>query len=487
MGDTVEIKMEELVRASSSGSQVLPRSGSLRSDVDPWLPTTENETTDHWLPITESREGGAFSAAFLLICSGMGLQSFVLPVALVSLGWYWGIISLTIGYVWQLYTIWLLVNLHESVPPGIRYSRFMHLSVTAFGMKLGKLLSFFPVMYLAGGTCALLIINGGSCLRSLYLEMCGPEHCDTRPLSGAEWYLVFIIIAVILSQISPNLNSAAKVAAIGALAAIIYTTLLVVLSLVQDRPEASSLYSVKHAPERQKDIYGAINALGLIAFAFRGHNVVLDIQGTISTSKNRPSKVPMKKGVAISYLVIAACFYPLAIAGYWSYGNKLNMSDNMPLLRSFMDYHRDNMPKSVRAIIYLLVVIHFLSAFQIYGMVVWDNLERIYVTKNNRRCPKWLRGAIRVLFGGFVYFVAVALPFLGVFSALLGGITTVPITFVYPCVMWIIIRNPRRTSPMWYLNVGIALLGIVFIVLVEIAAIRTLVVYGLKASFFHPK
>lgn len=88
MGDTVEIKMEELVRASSSGSQVLPTSGSARSDVDPWLPTTENETTDQWLPITESREGGAFSATFLLICSGMGLQSFVLPVALVSLGWY---------------------------------------------------------------------------------------------------------------------------------------------------------------------------------------------------------------------------------------------------------------------------------------------------------------------------------------------------------------------------------------------------------------
>uniref|UniRef100_A0A166HYL0 Amino acid transporter transmembrane domain-containing protein n=1 Tax=Daucus carota subsp. sativus TaxID=79200 RepID=A0A166HYL0_DAUCS len=468
MGDTVEIKMEELVRASSSGSQVLPRSGSLRSDVDPWLPTTENETTDHWLPITESREGGAFSAAFLLICSGMGLQSFVLPVALVSLGWYWGIISLTIGYVWQLYTIWLLVNLHESVPPGIRYSRFMHLN------EVGKITFIFPGNVLSRRNMCTLDYQ-----RRKLLEKFVPRNVRTGTLR----YQTIIRCRMI----SPNLNSAAKVAAIGALAAIIYTTLLVVLSLVQDRPEASSLYSVKHAPERQKDIYGAINALGLIAFAFRGHNVVLDIQGTISTSKNRPSKVPMKKGVAISYLVIAACFYPLAIAGYWSYGNKLNMSDNMPLLRSFMDYHRDNMPKSVRAIIYLLVVIHFLSAFQIYGMVVWDNLERIYVTKNNRRCPKWLRGAIRVLFGGFVYFVAVALPFLGVFSALLGGITTVPITFVYPCVMWIIIRNPRRTSPMWYLNVGIALLGIVFIVLVEIAAIRTLVVYGLKASFFHPK
>lgn len=144
------------------------------------------------------------------------------------------------------------------------------------GMKLGKLLSLFPVLYLSGGTCVTMIINGGSCLRSLYLEMCG-LYCSTRPLSGAEWYLIFIFIAVILSQFSPNLNSAAKFAAIGTLAAVMYSALLVVLSLVQDRPDGIS-YGVKYAPERQKEIYGAINALGLIAFAFRGHNVILDIQ-----------------------------------------------------------------------------------------------------------------------------------------------------------------------------------------------------------------
>ncbi|KAK1360538.1 lysine histidine transporter-like 8 [Heracleum sosnowskyi] len=478
MEDSVEINIHELVQARSSGNQVLPEN----NEDDPWLLIMGTETVEQWLPITESRQGGAVSATFLLICSGMGLPSFALPVALVSLGWYWGIISFTIGYVWQLYTIWLLVNLHESVPPGIRCSRFMHLSITAFGMKLGKLLSLFPIMYLSGGTCVLLIINGGSCLRSLYVEMWGYDY--SKPASSdAEWCLLFIIIAVILSQFSPNLDSAAKIAALGSLAAAMYSTLLVVLSLVQNRPNGIS-YSVKQAPKEQKEIYGAINALGLIAFAFRGHNVILDIQGTISTCKEQPSRGPMNRAVSVSYLVIAACFYPLTLAGYWCYGNKLVTNNNMPLLRSFMEYHHDSMPKFVKAIIYLLVVTHFLTIFQIYGMVVWDNLERIYVTMKNRRCPKWLRGGIRALFGGFVYFVAVELPFLGALSALLGAITAVPITFIYPCLMWIIIRNPGRTSPMWYLNVGLAFLGIALVVLVETAAIRTLIVYGFKASFF---
>lgn len=113
-------------------------------------------------------------------------------------------------------------------------------------------------------------------MRSVYVEMWGYDN--TKPTSSdAEWSLLFIIITVILSQFFPNLDSAAKIAALGTLATVMYSTLLVVLSLFQNRPNGIS-YSVKQAPKEHKDIYGTINALGLIAFSFRGHNVILDIQ-----------------------------------------------------------------------------------------------------------------------------------------------------------------------------------------------------------------
>lgn len=44
----------------------------------------------------------------------------------------WGIISLTIAYIWQLYTLWILVQLHEAVP-GKRYNRYVELAQAAFG------------------------------------------------------------------------------------------------------------------------------------------------------------------------------------------------------------------------------------------------------------------------------------------------------------------------------------------------------------------
>lgn len=44
----------------------------------------------------------------------------------------WGILSLTIAYCWQLYTLWVLVQLHEAVP-GKRYNRYVELAQAAFG------------------------------------------------------------------------------------------------------------------------------------------------------------------------------------------------------------------------------------------------------------------------------------------------------------------------------------------------------------------
>lgn len=45
----------------------------------------------------------------------------------------WAIVCLTVAFVWQLYTLRLLVNLHEPVAGGTRYSRYMHLATTVFG------------------------------------------------------------------------------------------------------------------------------------------------------------------------------------------------------------------------------------------------------------------------------------------------------------------------------------------------------------------
>lgn len=141
---------------------------------------------------------------------------------------------------------------------------------------MGKIFALFPVMYLSGGTCVALIIVGGSTTKLFYQIVCGGHGCTEKPLTNVEWYLVFTSAAVVLSQL-PNLNSIAGVSLIGAITAVGYCTIMWLVSVTEGR-----LDGVSYDPIKENDnmamIFSVLNALGIMAFAFRGHNLTLEIQ-----------------------------------------------------------------------------------------------------------------------------------------------------------------------------------------------------------------
>ncbi|KAI3442443.1 Aa_trans domain-containing protein [Psidium guajava] len=437
---------------------------------------------DGWLPITESRGGNTVTAVFHILCSGMGIQALMLPVAFASLGWVWGIIILSLGFLWQLYTIWALVQLHESVP-GTRYSRFLHLSIAAFGPRLGKLLAIFPVMYLSGGTCVMLVITGGGAMELLFNTMCGGDGtaCSAKPLNSVEWFLVFTCIAITIAQL-PNLHSLATVSLLGAITAVGYSSLIWILSVAKGRPEGVSYEALIEAKSNETRIGSVLNAIGIIALSFRGHNLVLEIQGTLPSTPKCPSKRPMWRAVIISYSLVALYLYSLAIAGFWAYGNQI---PNGGLYIAFPQFHGRDTPKLVMGLVYLLIVASCLSTFQIYAMPIFDNLELQYTGIKDHRCSRRARASLRVFFGCIAFFVAVALPFLGSLALLIGGMTST-LTFVLPCFMWLVIKRPHRKSSAWWLNVGLGWLGVVLWVVMVAAAIWVLVDRGINANFFDP-
>uniref|UniRef100_A0A0R0HNI6 Amino acid transporter transmembrane domain-containing protein n=1 Tax=Glycine max TaxID=3847 RepID=A0A0R0HNI6_SOYBN len=418
----------------------------------------EQHPKDAWLPITESRNGNAYYAAFHILNSNIGFQALMLPVAFATLGWAWGTVCLSLAFVWQLYAIFLLVQLHESVP-GIRHSRYLFLAMAAFG-----------------GTCVMIIITGGGTLKQLLKTLCdNDDHvheqitCNAHALSGAEWFLVFTCVAILIAQL-PNLNSMAMVSLVGAVTSVTYCTLFWVLSVKNGRPNnvsySSSLQSQEHTPVAK--INDVLNAIGIIVLAFRGHNVLPEIQGTLPSNFEQTSKRPMRRGVSISYVLISMCMFPLAIAGFWAYGNQRQIT------------------KFSMGAIYVLVIIHCLTSFQIYAMPVFDNLEIRYTSIKNQRCPRLVRTCIRLFFGGLTFFISVTFPFLPRLSALLGSMTLVPITYAYPCFMWLSLKKPRPRGFVWCFNVALGCVGMLLSALLVAAAIRTLALNGLDANFFKP-
>ncbi|MBO0186200.1 hypothetical protein J0683_25395, partial [Vibrio parahaemolyticus] len=73
--------------------------------------------------------------------------------------------------------------------------------------------------------------------------------------------------------------------------------------------------------------FNFFTGLGDVASAYAGHNVLLGIQATIPSTPEKPSKGPMWRGVIVAYIVVALCYFPVALVGYYIFGN--GVEDNI--------------------------------------------------------------------------------------------------------------------------------------------------------------
>lgn len=104
-------------------------------------------------------------------------------------------------------------------------------------------------------------------------------------------------------------------------------------------------------------VFNFFSALGDVAFAYAGHNVVLEIQATIPSTPEKPSKGPMWKGVVVAYMVVAVCYFPVALIGYWVFGN--SVEDNILISLE--------KPTWLIVMANLFVVIHVIGSYQVIG------------------------------------------------------------------------------------------------------------------------
>ncbi|XP_042027142.1 lysine histidine transporter 1-like [Salvia splendens] len=109
------------------------------------------------------------------------------------------------------------------------------------------------------------------------------------------------------------------------------------------------------ASSRAGKVFDFFTALGEVAFAYAGHNVVLEIQATIPSTKEKPSKKPMWKGVLVAYFVVALCYFPVALIGYRMFGNQVE--DNILLSLE--------KPAWLIAAANMFVVIHVIGSYQV--------------------------------------------------------------------------------------------------------------------------
>ncbi|XP_021718391.1 lysine histidine transporter 1-like [Chenopodium quinoa] len=419
-----------------------------------------------WLPVTANREGKWWYAAIHSVTGMVGAGILGLPYAMSQLGWGPGVTLLLVSWAITLYTLWQMIELHEAVP-GKRFDRYHELGQYAFGEKLG-LWVIVPQQFMVQAGCDIVyMVTGGSSLMKFYNIV----HPNGPPIKLTYFIMMYAVIEFLLSNL-PNFNSIAGVSLTAAIMSLSYSAIAWIASLIKGvQPDTS--YASRYNTSASQ-IFGFLSGIGTVAFAFSGHNIVLEIQATIPTSPENPSKKAMWKGSLIAYVIVGLCYFPVAFVGYLVFGRFVE--DNVMI--SLQN------PNWLIAAANLFVVIHVIGSYQVYAIPVFDMLESFMVLKMKFQPSRKLRIITRGSYVGITMFIGIAFPFFGSLLSVLGGIAFAPTSFYLPCIIWLIIRKPEKYSISWFLNWAFIIFGMSLTILAPIGAIRDIVVQCGTFKFF---
>ncbi|KAK9104203.1 hypothetical protein Scep_021047 [Stephania cephalantha] len=390
-----------------------------------------------WLPITSSRNAKWWYSAFHNVTAIVGAGVLSLPYAMSQLGWGPGIAVLSLSWIITLYTLWQMVEMHELVP-GKRFDRYHELCQHAFGEKLGLYIVIPQQLMVQVGSDIVYMVTGGKSLQKAYNTLCtSSSWCKDIRLTY--WIMIFAAPHLFISQL-PNFNSIWIISLAAAVMSITYSTIAWTTTLhkgieadVQYGPRSSTTPGM---------VFDFLSALGNISFAYAAHSVVLEIQATIPSTPQVPSKKPMWKGVLLAYFIVAACYFPVALIGYRMFGN--TVQDNILISLE--------KPAWLIGVANLFVFVHVVGSYQVFAVPVFDQMETFMVKKMRLKPSLRLRVIGRSLYVGLTMFIGMSFPFFGGLLGFFGGFAFAPTTYFLPCIIWLIIFKPKRYSLSWFIN-----------------------------------
>ncbi|XP_055807098.1 lysine histidine transporter-like 2 [Solanum dulcamara] len=433
--------------------------------------TKEEKAIDEWLPITSDRNAKWWYSTMHNVTAMVGAGVLCLPYAISQMGWGPGVTVMLLSWIITFYTIWQMVEMHEMIP-GKRFDRYHELGQYAFGEKLGLWIVVPQQIIVEVSTCIIYMVTGGKSLKK-FQEILFP---NVKPIKLTYFIMIFSTIEFILSLL-PNFNSLSSVSSVAAVLSITYSFIAWTASL-KEHAIGSTTQLVSYGTRSDKtsdNVFMFLSALGNVAFSYAGHNVVLEIQATIPSTPQNPSKKAMWKGVFTAYVIVAICYLPVAFIGYWVFGN--GVDDNI-----LLTLHR---PTWLVAAANIFVVVHVIGSYQVYAMPVFDMIET-YAVKLMKYKPSFiLRLFVRMVFVAFTLFVGMTFPFFGGLMGFFGGFALAPTSYYLPCIIWLILKKPKRFGLSWTINWVCIIVGVLLTLLSPIGGMWSIIKSAKSYHFYQ--
>lgn len=349
---------------------------------------------------------------------------------LVPLGWTWGITSLTVVGFFTAYANWLLAEFH--FVNGRRFIRYRDLMGHLFGRKLYYVTWVLQFLILLLGNMGFLLL-GGKALKEIDSELSG------SPLR-LQWFIVFTGVAYFLfAFFVPTVSSMRRWLGISVVLTFTYILILLVVSFRDGRSNRN---------HRNYDINGSnfskvMNGFGAISaiIVCNTGGILLELQSTL----RKPAIKNMRKALYLQYSVGLLFYYGVSVVGYWAYGSVVSA------------YLPENLsgPKWAKVMINSISFVQSIISQHMFIAPIHETLDtkfmRLDKSIHSRENIKKLFYLRAMVFTGNTL-VTAAFPFMGDIVNLLGSFSLIPLTFVFPSMIYIKVngKSTRLEKKVWH-------------------------------------
>ncbi|KAG0581910.1 hypothetical protein M758_3G019500 [Ceratodon purpureus] len=446
-------------------------SNALMSSTDE-VSDVESEAKDAGALFVLESKGTWVHAGYHLTTAIAGPSLLTLPYAIHFLGWGPGLFALTIGGAVSSYAYCLLSKVLEHFASrGQRCLRFRDLSEVVIG-KSWTMWFVTPVQF---GVCFVtligVVLTGGYGCKLIYLGL-----VPNGPVQLWVFVACFGAVMMVLAQL-PSFHSLRYISLISLVLCLTYSTCAVAGSIIAGRNPnlAPAQYSVEGSAVHK--MFGVFTALSVMAGVY-GVALIPEIQATVAP----PVTGKMEKGIALCYTVVFVTFYPVAISGYWAFGNQAqgNIFDNLVPSEG-----PELLPQWLVGIASIAIVAQLLAIGLVYVQPIAEVIEGR--TADVREGKYSLRNvAPRLLFRSLYLAIATLfaamLPFFGDIISLIGAFGYTPLDFVLPMLFYQIVFQPSKRTKIFWLNWSIIVVFSIVGVIGCVASFRSIVI---NASTYH--
>ncbi|OWM73702.1 hypothetical protein CDL15_Pgr026806 [Punica granatum] len=407
------------------------------------------------------KKGSWLHCGYHLTTSIVAPSLLSLPYAFTFLGWTAGVICLTVGALVSFYSynlISLVLEHHAQI--GYRHLRFRDMANDILGRTWGRYYVGPIQLVVCYGAVVGNTLLGGECLKAIYL-LSVPDGS----MKLYEFVMIFGSMMLILAQF-PSFHSLRYINLASLVLCLAYSACAATGSIYIGNSSNGAEKDYSLVGDTESRVFGMFNAIAIIATSF-GNGIIPEIQATLAP----PVKGKMFKGLCLCYAIVLVTFFSVAISGYWAFGNQADAL----ILSNFVVDGRALMPKWFVFMTNMFTILQLSAVAVVYCQPTNEALERAFADPMSGELS--LRNIVpRVISRSLVVIAAITLaamlPFFGDINSFVGAFGFIPLDFILPAVFFNLTFKPSKRSPIFWVNITIAVIFSILGVIASIAAVR---------------